>query len=304
MGYIYKITNTINGKVYVGQTRQDIPTRWKQHITQSSDGYHGKKTHFMYAIRKYGADAFIVEELEKCDDSILDDREIYWIDYYKANINGYNIAIGGSGGAKYSDEEILSYWEKGLSLSEITKHIDLHPETISKHLKRCGITTEEIKSRAIKAMDRKQSKPIYQYGMDGTFIKGFKTTTEATKEYGKRIRPTPTARQNTICGYQWKAYKVDKIEPTTPSLYGTINRTKYLKRQRLKQKVVQFDLDGNFLCVYESAIEPAKAFDLNPSGISGACRGRLRRCGEFQWRYLEDAKALGMKLEPYGTPIE
>lgn len=58
MGYIYKVTNTINGKIYVGQTIRTIKKRWKQHVYSA---YHETKEHnapIQYAIRKYGECAF------------------------------------------------------------------------------------------------------------------------------------------------------------------------------------------------------------------------------------------------------
>ena len=56
-GYIYKITNLLNGKIYIGQTRQSIQTRWEQHC------FSPYVCHFHQAIQKYGRNNFQVEEI-------------------------------------------------------------------------------------------------------------------------------------------------------------------------------------------------------------------------------------------------
>ena len=122
MGVIYKITNSINGKVYIGQTRQKLGVRWKQHINSSlCETANDYNTYLHVAIRKYGIDAFVVEEIEVCDNAELDAREIFWIDYYHSfnNKHGYNLTLGGGGSQKYTDEEILKLWNQGMSVGDI-----------------------------------------------------------------------------------------------------------------------------------------------------------------------------------------
>ena len=88
MSIIYKITNTKNGKIYVGKSKIDNPL------------YLGSGTILNQAIKKYGKQYFVREVLEECDISIVDTREIYWISLLKSTDReiGYNIAEGGAGG--------------------------------------------------------------------------------------------------------------------------------------------------------------------------------------------------------------
>ena len=85
MGSIYKITNSVNGKVYIGQTMRKPEDRWRQHINnymrEISRDYN---SYFHNAIRKYGKEVFVFEEIERCDNTELDIREIFWIDYYQS----------------------------------------------------------------------------------------------------------------------------------------------------------------------------------------------------------------------------
>ena len=115
---IYKTTNTINSKIYIGQD------------TKNNSKYLGSGILLKKAIKKYGKEIFIKEILEKCiDKNMLDEREKYWIQHYDSrNPNiGYNIAYGGEGviGLKHSDEtkEKISKIHKGKKLSK--KHIDI-----------------------------------------------------------------------------------------------------------------------------------------------------------------------------------
>ncbi len=91
---IYKHTNTINGKEYIGQSKyswESINDRW-----QSGRGY-GKKTRLGMAIEKYHWENFSHELIEDniTSQELANEREIYWIRYYNTYAEGYNCTIGG-----------------------------------------------------------------------------------------------------------------------------------------------------------------------------------------------------------------
>ncbi len=91
---IYVITNTINGKQYVGQSI-DIDKRIKQHFRDLKAGRDS--SHMQRAYNLYGKEAFAADIIEYCDIDKLDDREIYWIAELDTFENGYNLTLGGVG---------------------------------------------------------------------------------------------------------------------------------------------------------------------------------------------------------------
>jgi predicted GIY-YIG superfamily endonuclease len=92
---VYKATNKVNGKVYIGITQNDITYRINQHIKSTQ---MGSKLSFHCAIRKHGVDNFSFEIIDKADDRImLQQLEKQYIKQYRSNKNGYNMTTGGDG---------------------------------------------------------------------------------------------------------------------------------------------------------------------------------------------------------------
>ena len=107
---IYKITNTINNKIYIGLS-SNIEERWKAHKKRykiETDKEYEK--HLYRSFRKYGLDAFTFEIIEECSVEELANREIYWISYYDSYANGYNETPGGEiiciGGEKHPNHKL------------------------------------------------------------------------------------------------------------------------------------------------------------------------------------------------------
>ena len=146
IGFIYKVTNTLNGKIYVGQTSNTVERRWNAHIR---DSFKTKEnyTHFQKAIRKYGKDSFTVETLEACSVDKLNERECFWISFYDSYHNGYNSTLGGEGfrSLELDEEQIIYLYNQNKSLSQIADIYDVSPHSIKMILKKCGYEIRDVK---------------------------------------------------------------------------------------------------------------------------------------------------------------
>lgn len=135
---IYKITNLINGHCYIGQA-VNIEKRLREHI---NDAFNENRREYNYplsrAYRKYGVQNFINSVLEECTREELNEKEIYYINFYNSKNNGYNQTNGGnqhfvegekSPNTKLTDKEIFDIREEynkhtpKLEVYEKYKHI-------------------------------------------------------------------------------------------------------------------------------------------------------------------------------------
>ena len=122
---IYKITNTVNGKIYIGKTCKTAQQRFNRHIKQSS-GNVKNTDYFHLALKKYGSDKFQLDILETNIENKeeLNKREIYWISKYNSTDNkiGYNLLPGGTGG-KLPDEIYKQIGNKLKGRKQTQEHI-------------------------------------------------------------------------------------------------------------------------------------------------------------------------------------
>ena len=109
--YVYKITNKINGKIYIGKHSQNI---------QNKDSYFGSGILLHKAILKYGKENFKKELIEICNKDNIGNKEAYWINTFNSfTPNGYNLAKGGNGGNStngthvYNNGIIQKFLKKG-----------------------------------------------------------------------------------------------------------------------------------------------------------------------------------------------
>ena len=140
--WIYKITNIQNNKVYIGQTIRPIKDRFHRHINDAMNNI--LDTHFARAIRKYGKDNFVIEEIDKANNqNELNEKEQYWIRYYNSVNEGYNEtdAISKCGGNTYlsKTEEEMEIIKNKIRQTKLGKK-----NPMAKKIKRTNMVTNEV----------------------------------------------------------------------------------------------------------------------------------------------------------------
>lgn len=202
MGVIYKTTNLINNKIYIGKR---IFTKDKFFKNK----YYGSGKLLKEAINKYGLDSFNREVLEEVDNEFLEEREVYWIKFYNSNNLeiGYNLTIGGN--SKYGrkigsmsnetkkkiSESVSKYLSENGHPLQDKNQSDESKEKIKNKLKGRKLTDEHIRKLANGHKGLKYNKPekvkkikidqrikIKQLSLNGYFIKEWSSIMEASIE--------------------------------------------------------------------------------------------------------------------------
>lgn len=195
---IYKATNKINSKCYVGQTVKDLSVRKKKHLYASKQ----YKYCFYNAINKYGFDNFEWEVLCDCESGEeMDEMEFHYIKQYHSykTENGYNMSLGGEGGDNYTYNPNK---EKIIQNIKNNWKINGHPWTGRKH-------TEESKEKMSKSH------------------KGLKHS-EDTKEKFSEIRKNMVGEKNAL-SKKWKIIFPDGKEKIITSLRNFCNTFEKIK---------------------------------------------------------------------------
>lgn len=211
---IYKITNVLNDRPYIGKS-VNIEQRWKDHKSSSRPvEIGGDNCAIHQAIRKYGIENFSFEILEITTADKLNEREKYWIDFYNSYNNGYNCTIGGDGQLKYDYKEILNLWQQGRTGKEITQLLNCDDEVVTNALHSYNITEEKIRRRS----NNYQNKPIVAIDIKtGQPLKIFSCGREACLLINGNLKNKDFARKSIIkhyrCfGYYWE-YLTEKNHP-------------------------------------------------------------------------------------------
>ena len=279
MPYIYKISNDINDKLYIGKTLYTIERRWRQHKNNAITRKDLTHLPLYSAMNKYGIEHFSITEVEKVDDEKqLSAREQYWIKYYNTYNYGYNASIGGDGLQLYDYDYIWELWEQGNTIKQISALIPCNDYVVRTVLDIHNVSTEERKERS--AYRQNEGHKPYRRAVNqidintNQIIHSYNSVKEAADSIGcDNSYLSKVCNANKIAfGYKWEYQDKD-----------------YIKKDFTAKKVCKLDLiTGEILEIFPSGAAAARAVGGDSSYISKVCRGIQKSSKGFGWKFLEE----------------
>lgn len=269
IGTVYCFKNSINNKLYIGETvKRNFRSRFIEHCCHSKYG----NSYFYKAIRKYGWDNFdrmILYQTEELEDTLeneqklnnlVNNKEQEYIKLFNTTDYsvGYNLTGGGDGvlGYKFSEEskKKMSESHKG------EKHWNYGNYNNS---------TSDI---------------VMQFDLNFNFIKEWPSMAEIGRKLGYRSNNISRCCNNilnTYKGFIW-VKKDDYYD-------GYLQKHKSRAKCKSSDKIVlQYTTKGEFISEYISASEAARQLNCDKSTISGAARGKFKWAKKFIWIYKKD----------------
>ena len=286
-GWIYLITNNLTGQLYVGQTCQGLKRRFYQHCN-----YYGQNSKLDIDIQLLGKENFIIEEIEEIivDTEeeywdIIDQKEVYWIEYYntyKSDFH-YNQTIGGNDVCINERKPVIAYTKHGNYLKRYNSVTEAANDynTLTSAISRVCLEPYEYHS-CQGVIFRYEDNPltdddvenlkleyptIYQYDYYGNLLNTFESVIEAyqyLQHLGKNLASTDSitsainGHETGAAGFIWRKYP-DKFD-SLPIPSFSVNRC-----------VEQRDKDtGELIKIYNSAKDASNELNLSYSSILGA----------------------------------
>jgi group I intron endonuclease len=260
--YIYKITNTINGKLYIGETKETNPqTRWKGHKYSIRKG-HGCPL-LRSAFQKYGEENFTFEVIQECTKDerfIVEEQKIKEFNTFVPN--GYNATRGGMGGGF-----------GGKKHSDATKQ-KMAKATTDKYASLTAERKEELRQTFINRPRRplteehKQKIRNYRLGLGKGIGLGKKLSEENRKKISESVKRTYENGRDASFTEERKA-----------------NLSKVMTEVR-GVKIAQYTKEGEFIKTFPSI--KSAGDELGITSIHRAVIGKNKTAGGFIWKRIEE----------------
>jgi group I intron endonuclease len=279
-GIVYKTTNLINGKTYIGQT-----TRLK------ASNYIGSGVLLKKAIEKYSKINFKKEIICECKDKDqLDRMERLYISLLKPD---YNIENGGNTVGKISEKtkKSLSISHKGLKLSQETK------DKISKANKGKKRSKEQIEkiSKSLKGKSSKRKGVILSQEIKNKIRNsqlGEKSSWYGRKHTKEELKKISKGNKNKIVSEETRK-KMSNIKKGKPSPLKGRKCSDLVRNNMRKAKINSTKNYIKIVCIetreiFKSILEASIKLNINKSSISSCCSKKLKSAGKLHFCYYED----------------
>lgn len=294
---VYKTTNKINGKVYVGVHKMDLdnPDSYIGHGVTKKDKKKSVKVGFPAAVRKYGYNNFIREILFVYPDTYngfleayKKEAEIVTEDWVKSNDN-YNLTIGGRGGLSYTlSKPVNQYTLEGIyvktwpSAISIESELNLSASIIRKICRTkkgiCGNYQWRFYENSTVNIEAHDIKQIYQYDLQGNLIKVWKSVAEASKVFDN-----PASASTSILNV---IHKKPRYTQAMGYYWNNKRKFEYIPPKDTKTAVACYSRDGKFIKSFTSISEAASYYKISGGNICGVIKGHHKTCNNLRWRYF------------------
>lgn len=263
MGFIYKITNTINNKAYIGITTKTPEERWRAHLNAIKTGKGCPL--LRSAVNKHGADKFKIETLIICfDDDLYRFEKDYIKKYNTLAPNGYNAHEGGECGGNFTGKTHSQETKEKIGIishklhSEMTTEQKTHLGRLISNGIKNSIKFQEYITRA--RLDRLNGNITYAYLSIPKSEETKRKISKSVKEYFNTSDPEVNkSRKNTIINALVKANG---------------------------RKVEQYSLQNILIKTYNSIVESSKETKIGTRSIQANASGRSKTAGGFIWKYV------------------
>ncbi len=258
---IYMITNLINGKKYIGQSR-NIPTRW-----MNEKKSRGINQHLFNAIKKYGIDNFQFEAIESCTVELLNVRENFYILYFKTYLPefGYNKTTGGDNCIMSEETRVkISKSNLGKTMTKETKY------KMSQYMK--SLSFEE-RSRRWSVRNKPTDTTKQKISMALIGIKRSKETKRKIGIKNKGKSPSIETRLKMRKSHLGKKQTIEHINKVAA---------------KMRKPIICIETGQVFISIKEAA----EILNLSPTWLCTVCKRGTGLVGGFHFRYYEENKEL------------
>lgn len=272
MGYIYKITNTVNNKCYIGVTTQANPNeRWSHH--KSAIRANIGCPFLQKAFKKYGEDAFKFEVLIICfNEDVFKFENEYILKYNSMSPNGYNVAVGGIRGPTFLGKHHSDKTKKILSQKSIAYHNT--PEMLRKHSERAKLFNSTHNIGELLRKSEKWQKALKEGRIGHSKNGSYKQTDDCKKKISESL----------------KAYY--KTQNDQDISKGVKDKKKHSEIMTLAigRKISQYSKENILIASFNSIKEGAEKNNLTRKNVQACVSGRSKTAGGFIWRYDTEPK--------------
>ncbi len=254
IAHIYKITNIVSGKCYIGETIEKNPEeRWRRHKETIKRGVGCPA--LRDAVNKYGIDKFTFEVIRECSlEERFDDENALIMEHNTQVPNGYNILPGGEGGGflgkKHTPESIAKIKDSCKKFRDVNQnHFETYREKLAEAMKKVDTGAAVKKSEAF----------------------------QKAKEEGR------------VGSANWKTTKTDEEREAINKKISQTLKDNYKQKKYIVKvvgiKINQYSLDNNLIATHDSIREAARAINKTSRySITQAIDSETRTAYGFKWK--------------------